>query len=184
MQLSEAVRRARAELGFSQKKLSEMAGIQRRQLATLEGGGNITLSTLTKVLSQLPNLESFTIEGVTAKVLRTEPADEVMRRCNNAMAALVDVVREIAEAHNAGRTIDPEKVRQLDHAHYVMQGQLGLTPEETDQILAAPTEEEAEATTDAILRRMHNIGPDEVIPSEEELDAELEKLLALKKARK
>ncbi|HYI09157.1 MAG TPA: helix-turn-helix domain-containing protein [Thermoanaerobaculia bacterium] len=152
MQLSEAVRRARAELGLSQKKLSEMAGIQRRQLATLEGGGNVTLSTLTKVLSQLPNLESFTIQGVTAKVQRNETADAVLRRYHGAFSSLVDIVRDLAEAHNAGRTIGPEKLRQLDEAHYVMQGQLGITPEETDEILQLP-DDEADAVITTILQR-------------------------------
>jgi transcriptional regulator with XRE-family HTH domain len=175
MQLSEAVRRARAELGLSQKKLSEMAGIQRRQLATLEGGGNVTLSTLTKVLSQLPNLESFTIQGVTAKVQRNETADAVLRRYHTAFASMVDIVRDLAEAHNAGRAIGPEKIRQLDEAHYVLQGQLGFTPEETDELLATP-DDQLEAAAIAILK--HNDAVDS--PEDEELallEEEAEELL-------
>ena len=64
MLLQEAVKAARKELGLSQKKLAELAGIQRRQLATLEGGGNVTLATVKKVIAQLPNLQSFTLDSI------------------------------------------------------------------------------------------------------------------------
>ena len=68
MQLHDAVRYARMEKRLSQKKLAEMAGIQRRQLATLEKGGNVTLATVRKVLAVLPNLEEFTMDTVKVDV--------------------------------------------------------------------------------------------------------------------
>ena len=68
MLLHEAVRAARKDLGLSQKKLAEAVGIQRRQLATLENGGNVTLATIRKVIAHLPNLESFTIDAVKVEV--------------------------------------------------------------------------------------------------------------------
>src|SRR5688572_5667378 len=73
MQLNEAIRAARIDLGLSQKKLAEMAGVQRRQLATMEQGGNVTLKTLRKVLVHLPNLTKFSLDAVEGAVER-EPS--------------------------------------------------------------------------------------------------------------
>lgn len=70
-ELAEAVRRARKELGLSQGQLCAKAGIQPKQLATLEQGRNVTLRTLRKVLAQLPNLKAFTLGGVHVE---TDPA--------------------------------------------------------------------------------------------------------------
>jgi transcriptional regulator with XRE-family HTH domain len=67
MELHEEIRRARKELELSQEQLSRLCGIQRRQLSTLERGGNVTLATLRKVLGFLPNLEEFTFEQVRMK---------------------------------------------------------------------------------------------------------------------
>ena len=41
--------------------------VRRRQLSTLERGGNVTLNTLRKVIGFLPNLEEFTFEHVRMK---------------------------------------------------------------------------------------------------------------------
>ena len=137
MQLNEAVRKARAELGLSQQKLAERAGLQRRQLATLEQGGNVTLKTLTKILEQLPNLQTFTIQGVTAKVDRAEPPEETNKRYQAAVDTLLSVVRDLA----AGRPVGPNQLEALDEAHYIVQGHLGLTPEEVDTFKDLPAEE-------------------------------------------
>ena len=67
LELHEELRRARKELGLSQGQLSALCGVQRRQLSTLERGGNVTLNTLRKVLGFLPNLEDFTFEQVRMK---------------------------------------------------------------------------------------------------------------------
>jgi transcriptional regulator with XRE-family HTH domain len=67
MELHEEIRRARKELGLSQGQLSALCGVQRRQLSTLERGGNVTLNTLRKVIGFLPNLEEFTFEQVRMK---------------------------------------------------------------------------------------------------------------------
>ena len=64
-------------MGYSQKKLAELAKIQRRQLATLESGGNVTLATLRKVIAQLPNLTNFTIDGVHVAIKHNEPLSDV-----------------------------------------------------------------------------------------------------------
>jgi transcriptional regulator with XRE-family HTH domain len=62
LELHEEIRRARKDLGLSQAQLSALCGVQRRQLSTLEQGGNVTLNTLRKVIGFLPNLEQFTFE--------------------------------------------------------------------------------------------------------------------------
>jgi transcriptional regulator with XRE-family HTH domain len=67
MELHEEIRRARKDLGLSQAQLAAFCGIQRRQLSTLERGGNVTLTTLRKVMGFLPNLQDFTLEQVRMK---------------------------------------------------------------------------------------------------------------------
>ena len=67
LELHNEIRRARKELGLSQGQLSVLCGIQRRQLSTLERGGNVTLNTLRKVIGFLPNLEEFTFEQLRMK---------------------------------------------------------------------------------------------------------------------
>ncbi len=67
LELHDELRRARKELGLSQGQLSALCGVQRRQLSTLERGGNVTLNTLRKVIGFLPNLEEFTFEQVRMK---------------------------------------------------------------------------------------------------------------------
>jgi transcriptional regulator with XRE-family HTH domain len=67
MELHEEVRRARKELGLSQAQLAAKVGLQRRQISTLERGGNVTLNTLKRVLNYLPNLQEFTFEQIRMK---------------------------------------------------------------------------------------------------------------------
>ena len=107
MFLHEAIRQARIEAGLSQKRLAELAGIQRRQLATLESGGNVTINTIRKVLGQLPNLPAFTIEGFAATAAPPPPpaappprplADELFAEAMNilstALVRLNETLRE------------------------------------------------------------------------------------------
>jgi transcriptional regulator with XRE-family HTH domain len=67
LELHEEIRRARKDLGLSQSQLCALCGVQRRQLSTLERGGNVTLATLRKVIGFLPNLQDFTFEQVRMK---------------------------------------------------------------------------------------------------------------------
>ena len=69
LELHEEIRRARKDLGLSQGQLAELCGLQRRQISTLERGGNVTLSTLRKVIGFLPNLQEFAFEQVRMKPL-------------------------------------------------------------------------------------------------------------------
>jgi len=67
MELHEEIRRARKDMGFTQGDLAHLAGVQRRQISTLERGGNVTLNTLRKVLVFLPNLREFTFQQLRMK---------------------------------------------------------------------------------------------------------------------
>ena len=62
-------------------------------IATLEAGGNITLSTLRKVLVHLPNLETFSLEAVTATVLRQVDPQEQRKAIESAISLLTTALR-------------------------------------------------------------------------------------------
>lgn len=67
MELHEEIRRARKDMDLTQGELADIVGIQRRQVSTLERGGNVTLNTLKRVLAVLPNLREFTFEQLRMK---------------------------------------------------------------------------------------------------------------------
>jgi transcriptional regulator with XRE-family HTH domain len=58
--LHEQIRQARIEHGLNQSELARRAGIPRDRLRQFENGENITVETLMKILSQLPNLQTVT----------------------------------------------------------------------------------------------------------------------------
>jgi predicted transcriptional regulator len=109
MVLPEAVKKARKDLRLSQKRLAELAGIQRKQLATLESGGNITLATLRKVLIHLPNLETFSLDAVSATVLRQVPPDQQVLAIKKAFNLLGDAIRDFVPKVNEGPEQDAAK---------------------------------------------------------------------------
>jgi transcriptional regulator with XRE-family HTH domain len=111
MLLHEAVTKARKDLGLTRKKLAELAGIQRKQLATLESGGNITLATLRKVLVHLPNLESFSLDAVTATVLRHVPPEEQRKVAQSAITMLADALRNMVDKMNDGHLPDDTDIQ-------------------------------------------------------------------------
>lgn len=130
MLLHEAVQAARKDLHLSQKKLAELAGIQRRQLATLESGGNITLATLRKVLAHLPNLETFTIDAVTATVRRDVPPSEQEAVVAKALEVMQTALGGLIAASKAGRRPGEREMRVFEQASEVMYSGLGYSPED------------------------------------------------------
>lgn len=50
------IRAARLALGLTESSLARNAGVQRTQVRLAERDGNITMDTLRKILSQLPNV--------------------------------------------------------------------------------------------------------------------------------
>lgn len=59
--LHDEIREARIAHGYSQSKLSKLAGVPRTRLRMFEEGGNITIETLEKIVNALPNLKTVTI---------------------------------------------------------------------------------------------------------------------------
>jgi predicted transcriptional regulator len=153
MLLHEAVKKARRDLNLSQKKLAELAGIQRRQLATLESGGNITLATLRKVLAHLPNLETFTLDTVTATVRREVSAEEQQKAVDAAMRLLSAGLKSLVAALQDGRLPDSEAMRDLKEANNVLYQGLGYSVEDVERerrARAAIQELDAEQAVDAV----------------------------------
>jgi transcriptional regulator with XRE-family HTH domain len=62
--LHEQIREARIKAGLTQVKLAKLAGVPRSQLRKFEEGGNITLSTLRKIVAQLPGLQTLNLGAV------------------------------------------------------------------------------------------------------------------------
>lgn len=153
MLLHEAVKKARKDLGMSQKQLAELAGVQRKQLGTLENGGNVTLSTLRKVLGHLPNLETFTLDAVTATVRHYVPPEEKQKAVDTAMDLLNTAVRSLVVALGAGTMPDQTALTTLRQANEVLQRGLGYSPEDLErrhqrnreQLAAMGIDEEAAA---------------------------------------
>lgn len=163
MLLHEAVKKARMDLKLSQKRLSEMAGIQRRQLATLESGGNITLATLRKVLVHLPNLETFTLDAVTATVRRQVTAEERNKAVEASMALLATAVRSLADALTHGQKPDAQAMRDLRRANEVLYEGLGYSPEDLERNrreLAEQRESNAERAAETVAALLEAAPPE------------------------
>src|SRR5687767_10047242 len=119
MELHEEIRRARKDLDLSQARLAELCRIQRRQLSILENGGNVTLNTLRKVISFLPNLKEFTFEQIRMKpqYIDIPPFDWgnfnfVMLNFMKSMDELTKAVNRYLQAGNAEVQTDPEGVTE------------------------------------------------------------------------
>lgn len=130
MLLHEAVRKARQDLGMTQKQLADLAGVQRKQLGTLEKGGNVTLSTLRKILSQLPNLETFSLDAVTATVRRQVPAAEKAKAVESAMNLMLGAVQTLAAALADGKLPEENEMSGLQQAGEAVYRGLGLSSED------------------------------------------------------
>ena len=114
--IHERVRQARIERNLSQVQLAEMAGVPRERVRTLERGGNVTLSTFEKIVSQLPNLRELiiggirvTISGVDVEDVRAAiaEADQASRR----LLSLLDTIRAHAPEPPAGATLVESSTR-------------------------------------------------------------------------
>jgi len=121
MMLHDAIRYARMELGLSQKKLAEQAGIQRRQLATLEKGGNVTLATVRKVLAHLPNLERFSLDTVQVDVDMQTPAAAVdIKQVSEAIQMMGRALQRLGDTLEQGTQPTDEDTAILEQAKVKM----------------------------------------------------------------
>jgi transcriptional regulator with XRE-family HTH domain len=107
----DAIRSARNDMGYSQKRLAELAKVQRRQLATLESGGNVTLATLRKVLAQLPNLTTFQMDGVHVDVPHLHPLSD--SEYFQTLEMMFDAFEGLAKSLIAHRKSSPRDIAAL-----------------------------------------------------------------------
>lgn len=85
--LHEALRARRSELGLSQAEVARRSGIQQRQVSLFERGGDVTLSTLQKlvkaldiVLLPLPREEAAKFENLKAENKPAPSARSLLER--------------------------------------------------------------------------------------------------------
>lgn len=122
MELHEEIRRARKDLDLSQAQLADFVGVQRRQISTLERGGNVTLNTLKRVLAFLPNLREFTFEQLRMKPeYRDAPPFEwslFYVEMRNLQGYLEDLTKAVTAwlDQPSPRGQDPEAVQQRTEA--------------------------------------------------------------------
>ncbi len=136
MQLHEAIVEARKELGMSQQKLADLAGIERKQLSILENGGSVTLRTIRKVLAHLPNIQTFTIgeaSGTVALALSPESQAEIARA---AAKALGTVLQKVFMPLTRGRLPTAEDGGLIDEANRELYRSMGYSDEEYEQLRA------------------------------------------------
>jgi len=116
------------ELKLSQKKLAEQAGIQRRQLATLESGGNVTLATVRKVLAQLPNLETFTLDAVNVDVKLKAPPPFDAAKFGETVELLAQALETLGKRLQQGQPPTAEEIETLHEVNVSLLAD--MTPEE------------------------------------------------------
>lgn len=134
MDLNEAVRKARKELGLSQGKLAELAGIERKQLSVLENGGNVTLATVRKVLDHLPNIEPFTLGGSGPAVTRIPTPEEQAQAMEAAMRTLGSMLKTMGAMFH-GRLPTAEEANEVEATTRMLNQVFGLTPQSHEREL-------------------------------------------------
>ena len=171
MQLPDAIRQARLDKRLSQKKLSELAGIQRRQLAVLEGGGNVTLTTLKKVLRVLDNLEEFTLDAFTVRVDQSHRPPIDIDRLGESMTLFGSALKAISErlaAHELPTAEDHALLRRTN-VHIMA----GLPPENRARILGQDAPKFADEIAAELARRekedLAAVEPEEFVEEDTEL---------------
>jgi XRE family transcriptional regulator, regulator of sulfur utilization len=96
--LNDEIRKAREALGMSQRKLADLSGVPRSLLSNFEQHGtNITLDSLRKLVTVLPNVEALSLGVRDVKLLagtNAVPMDEVL----DALRRATDMVESLAAA--------------------------------------------------------------------------------------
>ena len=103
--LHDEVRAAREALGMSQRKLAELAGIPRSQLSAFEAHGtNITLETLRKLVTALPNIQHLSL-GVRDVQVNAALSDAAMQHALAELRRATDAVLALAGRSEAGAQV-------------------------------------------------------------------------------
>jgi transcriptional regulator with XRE-family HTH domain len=93
------IRAARLAAGLSVTELAQRSGVTRKQIHDLEGGSNITLETLRRVVQALPNLKRVTLGG-----LEIVTANADLEEARRAALDLFDVAKRLIGALGASPT--------------------------------------------------------------------------------
>jgi transcriptional regulator with XRE-family HTH domain len=110
--LGSQIREARQQAGFSQEELARRSGLHRTQVQKLEEDANITLETLRKILSQLPNLKVITLgpvavnSGVDSEDFR-RTVEDMVAQGRSVLLMLEAAKRAAAEAKAAAAAVTP-----------------------------------------------------------------------------
>jgi transcriptional regulator with XRE-family HTH domain len=122
--LHDEVRAAREALGMSQRKLAELAGIPRSQLSAFEAHGtNITLETLRKLVTVLPNVTQLSL-GVRDVQVNAALSGAAMQHALTDLRRATDTILALAGRGPAGATefreggteVSAEQTRKLARA--------------------------------------------------------------------
>lgn len=81
----------------------------------------------------LPNLESFTLDAVTATVRRQVSAEEKQKAVDAAMGLLGTALQSLVAALQQGAQPRPDAIRTLQQANEVLYQGLGYSPEDLDR---------------------------------------------------
>jgi transcriptional regulator with XRE-family HTH domain len=133
MEINEAIKKARKDLGMSQQKLADLAGIERKQLSILENGGNVTLATIRKIVEHLPNMESFTLGSAAGHVLVNQ-SPEAQRETLRMMGRALQTV---FSPFLRGRLPNEEDGKELQDVTREVYRSMGFTDEDFQRELAA-----------------------------------------------
>jgi Predicted transcriptional regulator with C-terminal CBS domains len=133
MDLHEAIRKARIELKLTQKQLADLAGIERKQLSTLERGGNVTLATVRKVVAHLPNMQPFTFGQVFDTVAPAMPRKQQEEMVRKVMVAYGVALEQMMTILVSGKLPNEDDYKRFEDAHRAFQKSIGLTDEEYDR---------------------------------------------------
>lgn len=101
------VKAAREAAGLSVSEVAKRAEVPRQQVYALERGGNVTLDTLRRIASVIPNLERVTLGGMNI-LTANEDLDEARR----AAVDLLDVAKRLIAALGARGTRTAVVARQ------------------------------------------------------------------------
>lgn len=124
--LNEKIRRERERLGIQRTQLARDAGVPRSQLIIFEDGGNVTLSTLEKILAQLPTLRLDVLPANLDLDAAVKAAVDVQKLVRNLDAAMGNLIATLggtpleeprgggAERYDGALQISPELGDKLE----------------------------------------------------------------------
>ena len=93
--IHQKVREERERLGISQSALARATGVPRSQIVLFESGGNVTLSTLDRILAEIPTLRHDVFRTDLNFDAAREAAAELQALAEQMQAAASKVIAEL-----------------------------------------------------------------------------------------